>query len=62
MHYRNMPQQGQYLPQGARILVIGAGIAGLSAAEHLIRHGFKKVTVLEAMNRYVSLIYMTRHD
>jgi len=42
---------GQVPPHSARILVIGAGIAGLSAAEHLIRNGFKNISVLEAMDR-----------
>lgn len=37
--------------QNARVIVIGAGIAGISAASKLIENGFKNVTVLEAENR-----------
>ncbi len=33
------------------IVVIGGGIAGLSAALHLTRHGTGKVTLLEASKR-----------
>ena len=35
------------------VLIIGAGIAGLSAASHLIKHGVNNIRVLEARNRYV---------
>jgi spermine oxidase len=37
--------------QSARVVVIGAGISGISAASKLIENGFKNVTVLEAENR-----------
>ncbi|KAI8116419.1 anon-37Cs-like [Lucilia cuprina] len=33
-------------------VIIGAGLAGLSAANHLIKHGFKRTIILEATNRY----------
>ena len=33
------------------VVVVGAGIAGLSAAEHLWSNGFKDVVVLEASDR-----------
>lgn len=33
-------------------VIIGAGIAGLSAAHHLIKNGFKRTVILEATNRY----------
>ncbi|XP_034669205.1 protein anon-37Cs [Drosophila subobscura] len=36
----------------ARIVVIGAGLAGLSAAQHLLSHGFRRTVVLEATERY----------
>ena len=39
-----------------RIVVIGGGIAGLSAAEYLITHGCNKVTVLEATDRYYLVV------
>ncbi|KAH8273925.1 hypothetical protein KR044_003911, partial [Drosophila immigrans] len=38
--------------QNARIVVIGAGLAGLSAAQHLLAHGFNRTLVLEATERY----------
>ncbi|XP_060666797.1 protein anon-37Cs isoform X2 [Drosophila nasuta] len=38
--------------QNARIVVIGAGLAGLSAAQHLLQHGFNRTLVLEATERY----------
>ncbi len=34
-----------------RVVVIGAGVAGLSAAEHLIENGVPDVLVLEAGDR-----------
>nr|QEL52206.1 dopa decarboxylase [Bactrocera dorsalis] len=34
------------------VVVIGAGLAGLSAANHLIKNGFKQTIVLEATDRY----------
>uniref|UniRef100_A0A6P4F1D7 Protein anon-37Cs-like n=1 Tax=Drosophila rhopaloa TaxID=1041015 RepID=A0A6P4F1D7_DRORH len=38
--------------QSARIVVIGAGLAGLSAAQHLLSHGFRRTVILEATDRY----------
>ncbi|XP_017069577.2 protein anon-37Cs [Drosophila eugracilis] len=38
--------------QNARIVVVGAGLAGLSAAQHLLSHGFRRTVVLEATERY----------
>ncbi|HID29705.1 MAG TPA: FAD-binding protein, partial [Desulfobacterales bacterium] len=35
----------------ARILILGAGPGGLSAAHFLSRHGFKNVTVFEKLGR-----------
>lgn len=37
--------------QNARVIVVGAGISGISAAAKLIENGFKNVTVLEAEKR-----------
>lgn len=34
-----------------RIIIVGAGIAGLSAAHHLMKNGFANVLVLEASDR-----------
>ena len=42
--------QGQVVSKNKKVLVIGAGIAGLSAAKILQAQGFR-VTVLEAQNR-----------
>uniref|UniRef100_T1PJ96 Flavin containing amine oxidoreductase n=1 Tax=Musca domestica TaxID=7370 RepID=T1PJ96_MUSDO len=33
-------------------VIIGAGLAGLSAASHLIKNGFKRTIILEATDRY----------
>lgn len=38
--------------QKAQIVVIGAGLAGLSAAQHLLSNGFQRTIVLEATERY----------
>ena len=34
-----------------KVLIIGAGMAGLSAANHLIKNGFDSFKILEARNR-----------
>lgn len=34
-----------------RIVIIGAGAAGVSAAEKLLEHGFRNVVILEAEQR-----------
>lgn len=41
------------------ILIIGAGIAGLAAARHLVKHGFD-VTILEGRDRIGGRIYTDR--
>ncbi len=40
-------------PEGSYVqfLILGAGIAGLSAASHLAKNGFADFKVLEARNR-----------
>jgi len=35
----------------ARVVIVGAGAAGLSAAHHLIENGFDNVVILEATDR-----------
>lgn len=35
-----------------RILIVGAGASGISAATRLLHHGFENVTLLEAQNRF----------
>lgn len=34
-----------------RILIVGAGISGISAASKLIENGFRNLVILEAENR-----------
>jgi len=36
---------------GAGVIVVGAGMAGITCARELVKLGFKNVTVLEARNR-----------
>jgi spermine oxidase len=45
--------------QNIRILIIGAGTAGISAAAKLIERGFTNVTILEAENRIGGRLYST---
>jgi ribulose 1,5-bisphosphate synthetase/thiazole synthase len=35
-----------------RVVILGAGMAGLSTAHRLIKSGFKNVKILEASDRY----------
>lgn len=35
----------------AKIIIVGAGISGISAAAKLLENGFKNLVVLEAENR-----------
>lgn len=37
--------------KNARIVIVGAGISGISAASKLIENGFSNLLVLEAENR-----------
>ena len=39
------------LPRNCKIVIIGAGMAGLSAANHLLRNGIKDFVILEGRNR-----------
>ena len=34
-----------------KVVIIGAGIAGLSAAEHLVQNGIEDILILEARDR-----------
>jgi monoamine oxidase len=48
-----------------RILIIGAGMAGLSAASHLVKNGITDFKILEARNRIGGRIVPTntgRHN
>ena len=44
-----------------RVVIVGAGIAGLSAAEHLVKNGVTDVVILEAQGRVGGRI-LTRDD
>ncbi|KAH8400565.1 hypothetical protein KR222_006818, partial [Zaprionus bogoriensis] len=50
-HY-DFSQNLESARQRAQIVVVGAGLAGLSAAQHLLSHGFRNTLVLEATDRY----------
>ena len=45
------------------VVIIGAGISGLSAATHLSANGIKKIQILEATNRLLFwfMYYMHHH-
>ena len=45
------PDQEDDLENYHQFLIIGGGIAGLSAASHLARNGFRDFRLLEARNR-----------
>lgn len=49
-----MQQQKQ---KTADVVIVGAGIAGLTAADHLHRSGVMDVVILEASNRFVFKIF-----
>lgn len=44
-----------------RIVVIGAGLAGLSATKVLLEHGFTDVTVLEAADHVGGRVQSVQH-
>lgn len=43
--------------KNTKIIIIGAGAAGIAAATKLLNNGFKKITILEAENRIGGRIY-----
>ena len=46
--------QGKFLikkMENASIVIIGAGVAGISAAQHLLKKGCQNITILEAGSR-----------
>ena len=44
------------------MVIIGAGMAGLSAASHLIKNGITNVTVLEARDRIGGRFLVQEHN
>jgi len=54
-------QAGDPVPEQKKVIVVGAGIAGLRAASVLQRHGIN-VVVLEGRNRIGGRINTTRTD
>jgi len=47
--------------EDVKIVIIGAGIAGISAAERLIKHGFTNVKILEGEDRIGGRIYTKKY-
>ncbi|KAJ8012899.1 hypothetical protein DPEC_G00047670 [Dallia pectoralis] len=45
---------------GVKVVVVGAGLAGLSAASTLVKAGFQHIQVLEAMSRPGGRVHTTR--
>ena len=45
-----------------KVAIVGAGIAGLSAAHHLVIHGIKDIVILEARDRVGGRIHTITHD
>lgn len=45
-----------------KVIIVGAGLSGLSAADHLIKNGVKEILVLEAANRYGGRIHTVKLD
>lgn len=45
-----------------KVAIIGAGIAGLSAANHLIENGIKDIVVVEARDRIGGRIHTVKHN
>lgn len=43
-----------------KIIIVGAGAAGIAAASKLFENGFKHVTILEAENRIGGRLYTTK--
>lgn len=46
--------------QNVRVLIIGAGVSGISAASRLIERGLKNVVILEAENRIGGRVHTTK--
>ena len=45
-----------------KVAILGAGIAGLSAAYHLVEHGIKDFVVIEARDRVGGRIHTIKHN
>lgn len=62
-HLTSLSRQSKKDRKDVEIVIIGAGLAGLSAADRLLSRGFKKVIILEAQDRRVigQLLYTYIH-
>ncbi len=49
--------QQQQQQKTADVVIVGAGIAGLTAADHLRRNGVMDVVILEASNRFLQFFF-----
>ncbi|XP_075212126.1 peroxisomal N(1)-acetyl-spermine/spermidine oxidase-like [Lycorma delicatula] len=54
---KNLDSESYTLAETPKVIIVGAGIAGLSAAVRLIKCGFDKVKILEATERPGGRIY-----
>ena len=44
------------------VIILGGGIAGLSAAVHLLDHGVRDILVLEARDRIGGRVHVVEHN
>ena len=44
-----------------KVAILGAGIAGLSAAYHIVEHGIKDIVVIEARDRVGGRMHTIKH-
>lgn len=45
-----------------KIVIVGAGIAGIGAAQRLVQHGYRNVVILEGEDRVGGRIHTQKYD